>query len=104
MARKGLDAITLEVLWSRLIAIAEEAATEVARTAFSTTVRESKNFALVILDPRGHSIAQSSATMPSFVGAIPLTARHLLKAFPLEVWVQALAKMRDQNIPHDLLA
>ncbi|OGL62159.1 MAG: hypothetical protein A3J27_04625 [Candidatus Tectomicrobia bacterium RIFCSPLOWO2_12_FULL_69_37] len=88
MARKGLDAITLEVLWSRLIAIAEEAATEVARTAFSTTVRESKNFALVILDPRGHSIAQSSATMPSFVGAIPLTARHLLKAFPLEVWVQ----------------
>jgi len=86
MARKGIDAITLEVLWSRLIAVAEEAASEIVRTSFSTTVRESQNFAVVLLDPRGHSIAQASSTMPSFVGALPLAARNLLKTFPRESW------------------
>ncbi|MEE9276196.1 MAG: hydantoinase B/oxoprolinase family protein [bacterium] len=84
MVRKGVDAITLEVLWSRLIAIAEEAATEIVRTSFSTTVREAQNFAVVILDPKGNSIAQANSTMPSYVGAIPITARHLLKIFPPE--------------------
>ena len=54
MARKGIDPITLEVLWSRLIAIAEEAAREIVRTAFSTTVRESHMFAIVLLNTRGY--------------------------------------------------
>ncbi|MBT6395669.1 MAG: hypothetical protein HOJ95_13270, partial [Nitrospinaceae bacterium] len=46
MTRKGIDPITLEVLWSRLIAIAEESAREIIRTAFSTTVRETQMFAV----------------------------------------------------------
>jgi hypothetical protein len=36
-----LDAIALEVWWSRLVAIADEAATTLPRTAFSTIIRES---------------------------------------------------------------
>ncbi|MDA1000419.1 MAG: hydantoinase B/oxoprolinase family protein [bacterium] len=84
MVRKGIDAITLEVLWSRLIAIAEEAATEIVRTSFSTTVREAQTFALVLLDTKGNSIAQAGSTMPSYVGALPITAKNLLKIFPPE--------------------
>lgn len=84
MARKGIDSITLEVLWNRFIAIAEEAATEIVRTAFSTTIRESRNFAVIILNPNGQSIAQARSTMPSFVGALPITAKKLLQIFPQE--------------------
>ncbi|MEE9240949.1 MAG: hydantoinase B/oxoprolinase family protein, partial [bacterium] len=84
MARKGIDPITLEVLWSRFIAIAEEAAREIIRTAFSTTVRESHNFAVVILYPKGGAISQAGWALPSYVGALPLAARALLKIFPSE--------------------
>ncbi len=84
MARKGIDSITLEVLWNRLIAVAEEAATEIVRTAFSTTIRESRNFAVLILNPGGQAIAQARSTMPSFVGALPITAKKLLQVFPQE--------------------
>lgn len=36
------DPITLEILWSRLITIANETAATLVRTSFSTIVRESK--------------------------------------------------------------
>ena len=35
-----LDPITLEILWSRLTSIADEAAAALLRTSFSTIVRE----------------------------------------------------------------
>ena len=84
MARKGIDPITLEVLWSRLIAIAEESAREIIRTAFSTTVRETQMFAVVVLDTKGYAISQAGSAMPSFVGSLPITVRQLLKTFPAE--------------------
>jgi len=84
MARRGIHPITLEVLWSRLIAIAEEAAREITRTAFSTTVRESHMFAVVLLDTKGFAISQANSAMPSYVGSMPLTIRELLKLFPPE--------------------
>ncbi len=84
MARKGIDPITLEVLWSRLIAIAEESAMEIIRTAFSTTVRETHMFAVVLLDTKGYAISHAGSAMPSFVGSMPLTIRQLLKTFPAE--------------------
>ena len=46
---EGFDAITLEILWSRLISIADEAAAALLRTAFSTIVRESNDFATVLM-------------------------------------------------------
>jgi N-methylhydantoinase B len=44
MTTEPLDGITLEVWWSRLIAIADEAATTLLRTAFSTIIRESNDY------------------------------------------------------------
>ncbi|MFQ5693675.1 MAG: hydantoinase B/oxoprolinase family protein, partial [Nitrospinota bacterium] len=63
-----------------------EAAAEVIRTSFSTTVRESNNLAVVLLDPKGSSIAQSNVTIPGFVGTMPLTAKQLLREFPPETF------------------
>ena len=42
------DPISLEILWSRLISIADESAAALLRTSFSTIVRESNDFATVL--------------------------------------------------------
>ncbi|MBI3967090.1 MAG: hydantoinase B/oxoprolinase family protein [Chloroflexi bacterium] len=84
--RTAFDPIELEVLWNRLIAIVDEAAAALVRTAFSAIVRESNDFACVLLDPHGRSVAQSSISVPSFIGTMPRTLKELLKVFPLETW------------------
>lgn len=76
------DPITLEILWSRLIAIIDEASATLVRTSFSTIVRESNDFACVLLDSEGNSMAQSTLSIPSFIGTLPVTVRHFLARFP----------------------
>ena len=44
------DPVTLEIFWSRLISIADESAAALLRTSFSTIVRESNDFATVLMD------------------------------------------------------
>lgn len=76
-----IDPITLEIWWSRLIAIADEAATALLRTAFSTIVRESNDFATVLMNSKGESIAECSGGIPAFAGIIPRTARNFIGKF-----------------------
>src|SRR5271169_5462616 len=78
----SLNAITLEVLWTRLISIVDEAAAALVRTSFSTVVRESNDFACVLTDARGGSIAQATDSIPSFIGTVPRTITHFLKDYP----------------------
>jgi N-methylhydantoinase B len=40
-----LDPVTLEVLWNRLLSVANEQQAALMRTAFSTVVRESQDLA-----------------------------------------------------------
>ena len=76
------DPITLRILWNRLIAIVDQAAATLRRTSFSTLVRESNDFACVLLDREGRSLIQNSAAIPSFIGTLPITVRHFLERFP----------------------
>lgn len=77
-----LNGITLELLWRRLISMVDEAAASLVRTSFSSIVRESNDFACVVTDARGQSIAQASNSIPSFIGTAPRTIRAFLEAFP----------------------
>ena len=79
-----LDPVTLEVLWNRLVSIVDETGATLQRTSFSTIVRESNDFACVILDPLGRSLAQSVWSVPSFTGTLPITLRHMLREYPAE--------------------
>lgn len=81
---RGFDAVTLEVLWNRLISIVDETGATLQRTSFSTIVRESNDFACVILDPLGRSLAQSVWSVPSFTGTLPITLRHMLREYPAD--------------------
>jgi N-methylhydantoinase B len=73
------DAITLEVLWTRLISVVDEAAKAIVRTSFSTLSNEANDFACVLTDARGHALAQNTGSIPSFIGTLPATVRHFLR-------------------------
>jgi len=78
------DPITLEVLWTRMISIVDEAAAALVRTSFSTVVRESHDFSCVITDAEGKSLVQATDSIPSFIGTLPATIKHFLAEFPVE--------------------
>ncbi len=78
----AFDAVTLEVLWTRLISIVDEAAAALVRTSFSTVVRESHDFSCVLTDEHGHSLVQATESIPSFIGTLPKTVGHFLVAYP----------------------
>ena len=81
------DPIALSILWSRLISIVDEAGTTLQRTSFSTVTRESNDFAVVLMDKRGRSIAQSTISVPSFLGVLPMLTKALLADyFPEDSW------------------
>ena len=82
-----IDSISLSILWSRLISIVDEAGTTLQRTSFSTVTRESNDFAVVLMDAQGRAIAQSSISVPSFLGVIPMLTKSLINDyFPLDQW------------------
>ena len=80
----AFNAIQLEVLWTRLISIVDEAAKAIVRTAFSTLSNEANDFACVLTDARGRSLAQNSGSIPSFIATLPATVQHFLNHFGAE--------------------
>ncbi|WP_035728318.1 hydantoinase B/oxoprolinase family protein [Bradyrhizobium murdochi] len=80
------DPIELEILWNRLVSVVDEAAVALLRTAFSTVVRESNDFTMVLMDADGASIADTNVGTPSFVGILPRTLSQCLVKIPIEEW------------------
>jgi N-methylhydantoinase B len=78
------DAVQVELLWRRLISLVDEAAAALVRTSFSTLVRESYDFSCIVTDARGEALVQATESIPSFIGTLPATVKHFLKAFPPE--------------------
>lgn len=85
-SHRDFDPVSLEIYWNRLISIADESAAALLRTSFSTIVRESNDFATSLMDANGDSLAENTAGIPSFVGILPRTLKHLLKRIPREQW------------------
>mgnify|MGYP006210193299 CR=1 FL=1 len=78
----GFDPIALEIQWKRLISMVDEASTAFIRTSFSLLVREANDFAVVLTDGEGRSLAQSTMSIASFIGSLPATVKHFLDVFP----------------------
>ncbi|MBT5110517.1 MAG: hydantoinase B/oxoprolinase family protein [Rhodospirillaceae bacterium] len=72
------DSILLEVVWTRMISIVDEAAKAIVRTSFSTLSNEANDFACVLTDKRGFSLAQNSGSIPSFIATLPATVRDFI--------------------------
>jgi N-methylhydantoinase B len=80
----AFDPIELEILWKRLISVVDEAAAAFVRTCFSTLVRDGNDFAIVLTDAQGRSLAQSTMSLPGFIGCLPATVRHFLDKYPAQ--------------------
>ena len=84
--RLSADPVSLQILWTRLIAIADEAAATLVRTSFSPIVRESNDFSCVIFDSEGNAVAENTIGIPSFNMTLSRSHRHLLKWRSQEAW------------------
>ena len=78
------DAISLAIMWDRLISVTDEIVSTLVRTSFSTIVRESYDLSVVLLDAEGNLMAQGSFSVPVFIGTAPRTLRYMLEKFPSE--------------------
>jgi len=79
---QAIDPVTLEVIWNRLLSVANEQQDALMRTAFSTIVRESQDLACGVFDTRGRMIAQSISGTPGHINAMATSMGHFLGAFP----------------------
>jgi len=81
MPENGLDPLTLEILWQRLTTVADQMATTLARTAFSTTITASNDYGCVIMDAQGCCIAHAHRSLPIFNRTMPYTTGLVLERF-----------------------
>jgi N-methylhydantoinase B len=72
----------MQVMWSRLIAIVEEQAQTILRTAFSPIVRESGDLSAGIFDPGGRLIAQAVTGTPGHINTMARSVGNFLEWIP----------------------
>lgn len=80
------DPVALQLLWSRLIGVVDEAAVTLVRTSFSPVVQECNDYSCSVMDARGRALAESSSSIPAFIGTLPQTVRYILEHFPGPTW------------------
>src|SRR3954451_16377410 len=78
----GIDPITLEVMWNRLIAVVNEQAAALMRTSFTTIVREAGDLSAGVFDARGNMIAQAVTGTPGHINAMATCIHHFLAIYP----------------------
>ena len=84
MTHPAYDAVSLAIMWDRLISVTDEIVSTLVRTSFSTIVRESYDLSVVLMDADGKLMAQGSFSVPVFIGTAPRTLRYMLDKFPPE--------------------
>ena len=77
-----LDLITIQILWSRLITIVDEAATGLMRTAYTPSVKEYHDFCCALFDANAQMLSHSTVTTAGFLGIVPEVMRNFLKKHP----------------------
>ena len=66
----ALSPIERQIMWNRLIAVVEEQAQTLMRTAFSTTVREAGDLSAGVFDRKGDMLAQAVTGTPGHVNSM----------------------------------
>ena len=81
---RTFDPVTLEILWRRLISIVDEADAAVARTAFSSLLRDAHDYTCMFTDRRGRELAQGTFATPGQSGAMALGIKALVADLPMD--------------------
>jgi N-methylhydantoinase B len=85
-----------QIMWNRLIAVVEEQAQCMIRTAFSTSVREAGDLSAGVFDRHGRMLAQAVTGTPGHVNSMANAVKHFLDVYPL-----ATMKPGDHYITND---
>ncbi len=72
--------IDYQIMWNRLIAVVEEQAMTLVRTAFSTSVREAGDLSAGLFDRGGRMMAQAVTGTPGHVNAMAESVGHFVEA------------------------
>ena len=71
-----------QILWNRLIAVVEEQANVLLKTAFGTITREAGDLSAGVYDTRGRMLAQAVTGTPGHVNTMATAVAHFLERFP----------------------
>jgi N-methylhydantoinase B len=77
-----IDPATLEILWSRLVAVTNEQAAALIRTSFTPVVRDSGDLSAAVFDAHGRMLAQAVTGTPGHINSLATGVKHFLRAFP----------------------
>ena len=83
-----LGQIHRQIMWNRLIAVVEEQAQVLMRTAFSTIVRECGDLSAGVFDLHGRMLAQAVTGTPGHVNSMAESVKHFLRYFPIETMAE----------------
>jgi N-methylhydantoinase B len=83
-------------MWNRLIAVVEEQAQSLLRTAFGTITREAGDLSAGVYDTAGNMIAQAMTGTPGHVNTMATAVAHFFKHFP-----QSTMKPGDVYVTND---
>lgn len=78
--RNSFDPVTLEILWRRLVSIVDESDAAVARTAFSSLLRDAHDYTCMFTDRRGRELAQGTLATPGQSGAMALGIKKIVQS------------------------
>jgi N-methylhydantoinase B len=84
----ALGLIRLQVMWNRLIAVVEEQAQTLLRTAFSPIVRECGDLSAGVFDLEGRMLAQAETGTPGHINSMAESVKHFISHFPLETMAE----------------
>ncbi|MGD8765866.1 MAG: hydantoinase B/oxoprolinase family protein, partial [Desulfobacteraceae bacterium] len=82
--KSKFDPITLEILWRRLVSIVDEADASVARTAFSSLLRDAHDYTCMFTDSRGQELVQGTFCTPGQAGAMAIGVKEIINSIPLD--------------------
>jgi N-methylhydantoinase B len=82
--KNALEQLQAQLIWNRLLAVVEEQAQTLIRTAFSTTVREAGDLSAGVFDTRGRMLTQAVTGTPGHVNAMAASVGFFLGRFPLD--------------------
>ncbi|MDE0305584.1 MAG: hydantoinase B/oxoprolinase family protein [Albidovulum sp.] len=71
--------IDYQIMWDRLVAVVEEQATTLVRTAFSTSVREAGDLSAGLFDRKCRMLAQAVTGTPGHVNAMAESVSHFAR-------------------------
>jgi len=80
---KRIGDIELQIMWNRMIAVVEEQAQVLLRTAFSPIVREAGDLSAGVFDRKGRMLAQAVTGTPGHVNSMAESVKHFIAHFGL---------------------